>query len=170
MAGGEHPAEEERRRVLAERREALAAIPAEAARETWPVVAFRVGGRRHAVPATFVRQFLEARRLSPLAGAPAWMLGAVQARAGVVPVLDLQVLLGATGGAIADATSVILLEDAGDAFAVAVDEVEGRLELPRDAFTETAGGLVRWWGPDRLGVLDVERLGVEANAGEREAP
>jgi purine-binding chemotaxis protein CheW len=155
---------EERRRILAERRRALAAEPADLVRETWPVVAFRVAGHRHAVPAAFVRQFLEARRLSPLSGAPPWMLGAIQARARVVPVLNLRLLLGHTASGIADATSVILLEEEdGDAFGVAVDELEGHLEIPRDALTETSdGGPVRWWGPERLGVLDVSRLGPPA--------
>lgn len=162
---------EERRRILAERREALASVPADAARETWAVFAFRVAGRRHAVPAVHARQFLEAGRLSPLSGAPNWMLGAIQARAQVVPVLDLRMLLGLPGSGIVDATCVILLEHDGDQFGVAVDEVEGRLELPKDGFTETAdAGLVRWWGPERLGVLDVARLGVDACADAKGSP
>jgi chemotaxis signal transduction protein len=155
---------EERRRLLAERRQALAAVPAEATRETWAIVAFHVAGRRYAVPAVCARQFLEAGRLSPLSGAPPWMLGAVQARARVVPVLDLRVLLGHTGGAIADATCVILIEDEdGDGFGLAVDEVEGLLNLPRELFAErTEGGPIRWWGPEGLGVLEIRRLGLDA--------
>lgn len=170
MVEGDQTAGEERRRILAERRAALAAVPADAARETWPVVAFRVAGGRYAVPAANARQFLEAERLAPLSGAPPWMLGAIQARAQVVPVLDLRMLLGLTGSAIRDATCVILLEDDGDAFGVAVDTVEGRLELPRDAFTESAGGLVRWWGPESLGVLDVGCLGLDGATGSAGGP
>lgn len=155
------PVDEERRRILAERTQALAAVADETRRETWPVIAFRVAGRRHAVPAEQVRQILEAHRLSTLTGAPPWLLGAIQARARVVPVLDLSVLLALPRQGIVDATRVILLEDDGDSFGVAVEEVEGRLELPREALTEAAGGgMVRWLGPDRLGVLDVARLGA----------
>ncbi len=163
---------EVRRRVLAERRQALAAEPAGTARETWRVVAFRVAGHRHAVPAEYARQFLEARRLCRLVGVPPWMLGAIQARSRVVPVLNLRMLLGHTGSGIADATCVILLEEEdGDAFGVAVDEVEGHLELPRDQLTENReGGLIRWWGPDRLGVLEVSRLGLGPGDGAARAP
>jgi chemotaxis signal transduction protein len=158
------PPPEERRRLLAERRQALAAVPAEVVRETWEIVAFRVAGRRYAIPAACARQFLEAARMSPLSGAPPWMLGAIQARARVVPVLDLRVLLGHTGGAVADATCVILLEDEdGDGFGVAVDEVEGHLNLPRALFADRGeGGPVRWWGPEGLGVLEIRRLGLDA--------
>jgi purine-binding chemotaxis protein CheW len=170
MVEGDRPAGEERRRILAERRAALAAVPPDAARETWPVIAFRIADGRYAVPAASARQFVEARRLSPLGGAPPWMLGAVQARAQVVPVLDLRRLLGRTGSALRDATCVILLEDDGDVFGVAVDAVEGRLELPRDALTEAEGGLVRWWGPESLGVLDVARLGLDGAAADQERP
>ncbi len=160
MHDAEAPAGEERHRILAERTQALAAVPEQLERETWPVLAFLLAGRRHAVPAAQVRQILEARRLSALCGAPPWMLGAIQARAQVVPVLDLRVLLGLSGGGIADATRVLLLEDDGDQFAVAVDEVEGRLELARDEVGETTeGGPVRWVGPGRLAVLDPARLG-----------
>lgn len=171
MSDLDGPGPDERRRILAERRAALAAVPSEAAQETWSVVAFRVAGHRHAVPAAYARQFMEARRLSPLSGVPPWMLGAIQARAQVVPVLDLRRLLGHTASGIADATCVILLEeDDGDCFGVAVDAVEGHLELPRDQLTETPdGGPVRWWGPDRLGILEISRLGVGPGAaGARE--
>jgi chemotaxis signal transduction protein len=157
------PTPDERRRILAERRQALAAVPAEVVRETWEIVAFRVAGQRYAIPAAHARQFLEMGRLSPLSGGPAWMLGAIQARARVVPVLDLRVLLGHTGSAIADATCVLLIEDEdGDGFGVAVDEVEGHLNLPRALFAErTEGGPIRWWGPGGLGVLEVRRLGPD---------
>jgi chemotaxis signal transduction protein len=168
----EAPPPDERRRILAERRQALAALPAEVVRETWAVVAFRVAGQRYAIPAVHARQFLEAGRLSPLSGAPPWMLGAIQARAQVVPVLDLRVLLGHTGCAIADATCVILIEDQdGDGFGVAVDEVEGHLVLPRALFAERAeGGAIRWWGPEGLGVLEVDRLGVDTGPDTVRAP
>src|SRR5512138_1977941 len=160
MRDAEAPASEERRRILADRTQALASVPEELGGETWPVIAFLLAGRRHAVPAAQVRQILEARRLSALTGAPPWMLGAIPARARVVPVLDLRVLLGLAGGGISDATRVLLLEDEGDPFGVAVDEVEGRLELPRDQVSETPeGGPVRWVGPGRLAVLDPARLG-----------
>jgi purine-binding chemotaxis protein CheW len=166
MSDAAAPAGEERSRILAERTQALAAARDETERETWPVIAFLVAGSRHAVPASQVRQILEAGRLSPLAGAPTWLLGAIQARARVVPVLNLRVLLGTSGGGIADATRVLLLEDDGDLFAVAVDQVEGRLELPRQELTEIPdGGLVQWLGPDRLSILDVSRLGVGQPSG-----
>ena len=166
------PPPEERRRILAERRQALAAMPAEVVRETWAMVAFRVAGQRYAIPAVHGRQFLEAGRLSPLSGAPPWMLGAIQARAQVVPVLDLRVLLGHTGCAIADASCVILIEDDdGDGFGVAVDDVEGLLNLPRELFAERAeGGPIRWWGPEGLGVLEVDRLGMDAGPDAARSP
>lgn len=169
MSDRDHLPPEERRRVLAERRKALAETPVDQARETWAVVAFRVAGHRHAIPAAHARQFLEAHRLSPLTGTPSWMLGAIQARARVVPVLDLRLLLGHTGSGIADATCVILIEDdEGEGFGIAVDSVEGHLEIPRDALTEVhGGGLVRWWGPDRLGVLEIDRLGLDGGTAER---
>src|SRR5690554_4889766 len=88
---------ERRREILAARARALAPARIDEQHETAEVLAFRVGGERYAVGIREVDEVLDIRGLYPLLGAPRHVLGAIFARAQVVPVLDLRQLLGLQG-------------------------------------------------------------------------
>lgn len=153
---------EARRSTLEQRSRDLAAAPPEARRETRTLVVFTITGRQFAVPAGFVRFILDARGVSPLSGAPMTIIGAVMARSRLVPVLDLNAVLGLPPSGLVDATRVLVLDDHGDWFALAADEVEGHREVESEQLTPLPEGeAVRFLGPARLNLLDVERLGVD---------
>lgn len=162
LAGQASPAE--RQAILAERGRAIAAARQAARPEQLPVLAFSVGGARLAVEVEAVAQVIDARGLQPLVAAPAWLLGAVVARGRVVPVLDLRPLLGLAGGGLSDLTRVVVVEEAGDAFGLAVEALEGRVEVAREGLAAAAGGPYRWVAADGLALLDLARLGA-AEAG-----
>jgi purine-binding chemotaxis protein CheW len=149
-----------RRRVLEARAEAIAGSRVEAEVEAVPVLAFLVGGERYAVDVGAVFQVLEARGLSTLPAAPPWLLGAMVARTRVVPVLDLRQLLGLEGGGMSDLAKIVVLEDEGDLFGVAVEDLEGRIDLDREKLAATSEGPFAWIAPDRLAVLDLPRVGA----------
>ncbi len=155
---------EERGRILRERARALAEARVEPGREGIPVLAFSVGGERYAVDLTEVSQVLDGKGLWPLPGAPRWLLGAMLARSRVIPVLDLRRLLGLEGGGLVDLGRVVVLEEQGDAFGIAVESVEGRVDVPSEGLTPAANGPFRWLAPDRLALLDLARLGAEVSA------
>jgi len=155
---------EERRRILQERARALAEARLEPRREGIPVLAFSVGGERYAVDVAEVSQILESKGLWPLPGAPRWLLGAMLARSRVIPVLDLRRLLGLEGGGLVDLERVVVVEERGDAFGIAAESVEGRIEVPSEGLTPPARGPFRWLAPDRLALLDLSRLGAEVGA------
>lgn len=152
--------DEARRRILEARAVAVAGARDGARAETVPVLAFRVGGERYAVDVHEVFQVLEARGLSTLPGAPPWLLGALVARTRVVPVLDLRLLLGLTGGGMSDLTKVVVVEHDGDAFGLAAEELEGRIEVARKGLAAAISGPFQWVAPDRLALLDLARLGA----------
>jgi purine-binding chemotaxis protein CheW len=154
------PGDAARARVLASRARAIAASREEAAVESVPVLALRVGGERYAIHVREVFEVLEARGLSPLPGAPPWLLGAVVARTRVVPVLDLRHLLGLDGGGMSDLAKIVVVEHGGDTFGLAAEVVDGRVEVPKDALAAPASGPFGWIGPERLALLDLARLGV----------
>lgn len=159
------PSPEERRRILQARALAIASARETVAVATLPVVAFQVGGERYAVPVEEVFQIVDARALSPLPAAPAWLLGAAVAQARVVPVLDLRQLLGLDGGGMTDLAKILVVEHGGEAFGLAAEVVEGQVELPRDGLTAAADGPFQWIAPDRLSVLDLGKLGAPAAPG-----
>ncbi len=78
-----------------------------------------------------VFQVVDASGLTPLPATPPWVLGAILARTRVVPVLDLRALLGLEGGGMSDLSKVLVLEDGEDLFGLAVEELEGRVDLDR---------------------------------------
>lgn len=157
LAGAPDPAA--RRAALEARAAQVARAREAAAAEGVSVVAFRVGGERYAVEVPAVFQVLEARGLSPLPAAPPWLLGAIVARTRVVPVLDLRALLGLSGGGMSDLAKVVVVEHDGDVFGLAAEELEGRLEVPREGLAP-ADGPFAWVAPDRLALLDLAKLGA----------
>jgi purine-binding chemotaxis protein CheW len=160
LAGSASP--EARRRVLEERARIVAESREAAQVESVPVLAFRVGGERYAVEVGAVFQAVEARGLAPLPAAPPWLLGAIVARTRVVPVLDLRQLLGLEGGGMCDLAKVVVVDHAGETFGLAAEELEGRVDVPREGLTHKADGPFRWIAPDRLALLDLGRLGAPA--------
>lgn len=158
LAGRETSAD--RVRILSDRARIVAQVREEARQGGLPVVAFRVGGERYAVDVGAVFQVVEAIGLTPLPATPPWVLGAVVARTHVVPVLDLRALLGLQGGGMSDLSEVLVLEHEEELFGIAVEELEGRLDLDEAGLSIPSGGPFRWIAPNRLALLDLARIGT----------
>lgn len=149
-----------RREILEARARQLAAVRAAPGEEGEPVLVFRVGGERYAVPTGAVVQVVEAKGLAPLPASPPWLLGALVARTRIVPVLDLRNLLGLEGGGMSDLAKVIVVEEGGEAFGIAAEALEGRVEVPQEGRARPASGPFAWIAADRLALVDLARLGT----------
>ena len=160
LARGAQLTVDERAKVLGERATALASARdvERDEREILEVVAFRVGGERYGVPIEKVDEILEIRGLCPLMGAPRHVLGALVARSRVVPVLDLRQMLGLEGGGMSDLTKVVAIAEGEDLLGLAVEEVEGKIELTRTEGGTPMAGPFLFVTADRLAVLDLEQL------------
>lgn len=148
---------ERRRTVLAERARALGAARNAAAGAGDDVVAFVVAGERFAVPTAAVEGILDLRELAPLPGAPPELAGMIQARSRVVPVLDPRPLLGLSGGGLSDLTQAVVIAGGPAPFALAVERVEGRVEVPAAVPAPVSGPFVRI-AADGLAILDLDRV------------
>ncbi len=157
---GGNAAGEDRERILEERAAAVARTREEAQVGGMPVLVFKVGGERYAVDVNAVFQVVDAGGLNPLPAMPTWVLGAILARTRVVPVLDLRALLGLENGGMSDLAKIVVLEDDTDLFGIAVEDLEGRLDLERDKLAASTEGPFAWIAPDRLAVLDLSRIGA----------
>ncbi|NOK17917.1 chemotaxis protein CheW [Corallococcus carmarthensis] len=153
-----------RREVLHQRAVALANSRHEVRQEVVTVLAFQVGGERYAVKIDFVDHVLESRGMCSLPGAPRHVLGALLSRSRIVPVLDLRQLLGLEGGGMSDLSKVVVVEVEDEAFGLAAEVVDGRLELPRAELSQPPPGPFLFLTPDRLTVLDLTQLGNPAAA------
>ena len=107
-----------------------------------------------------MHQVLDARLVDPLLGAPRGVIGAIMSRSRPVPVFDLRFLLGLDGRGLTDLVRVVLVDDGGDLFGLAVERVAARLEVPAADLRPAEAGPFRFTGPDRLAVLDPARLGL----------
>ncbi len=148
----------ERAKELAQEREAQRG-------EAVALLPFEVGGERYAVEVVGVHQVLDAGLVDPLLGAPRGVIGAVMARTRPVPVFDLRHLLGLAGGGLVDLQRVVVVDDAGDLFGLAVERVAPQLEVPVAELRPAEAGPFRWIAPGRLAVLDPPRLGLADGEG-----
>jgi purine-binding chemotaxis protein CheW len=158
---------ENREQILAERAAQVARTREEKHAGGMPVLAFKLGGERYAVEVGAVFQVVDATGLHPLPAVPNWVLGAILARTRVVPVLDLRALLGLEGGGMSDLSKIVVLEDGADLFGIAVEDLEGRLDLQQDELAAATEGPFAWIAPDRLAVLDLSRIGATSTPAAR---
>lgn len=151
----------ERARELALAREEQQAVASIA------LLPFAAGGERYAIEVTCVHQIADAGRAHPLLGAPRGVLGALMARTRPAPVFDLRHLLGLEGGGLSDLQRIVVVDDDGDLFGIAVERVERQVQVPMAELREAQGGPFRWMAPGRLAVLDPARLGLARPEGGR---
>lgn len=91
------------------------------------------GARRCALPLAAVRETMRPLPAVPVAGAPAFVLGAAVIRGEPTPVVDLAALLGDHAAGI---TRYVTVEAGGRTIALAVDAVGGVEAVDRGALAE----------------------------------
>jgi len=147
-----------RRALLEARARAIAEARDSPMPEGIPVLAFRLGGMSLAVEVAAVGQVMEARGIWPLPASPPWLLGALVARTRIVPVLDLRPMLGLPSHGTAQLRRVIVLERGADAYAFAVEGLDGRRDVPSAQVLPPGAGPFKWATADGMAVLDLDGL------------
>lgn len=147
-----------RRRTLEERARAAAMVREQTTSDGERVLVFRVGGERYAVEGAAATLVLDVATLKSLLGAPPWLLGAVVARARIVPVLDLRRMLGRRESGMSDLTRIVVVEHRGEEYGIAVEALEGERVVPRGDVAPPSSGPFRWIAADRTALLDLDRL------------
>ncbi len=161
-AGGETgPGDPKRDTILRERARELAQVREIRAARTTSILPFEVGGERYGVEVSAIHHVLDASGVSPLLGAPRGVIGAVVSRTRPVPVLDLRHVLGLEGGGLSDLQRVVVLDDGGDLYGIAVERVSPRTEIPDEQLGPADGKLFKWVGPGRMAILDPSRIGLD---------
>lgn len=160
LADAAQAGDQRRESVLRARGESLARARSEAEQISLTVMAFSLGGGRYGVPFDQLDQIVECTQLCPLQGAPRAVLGALAVRAGIVPVLDLRVVLGLAGGPLSDLRFVLVVVAGEERFGLAVEQTDGAVGFEARQLRPSPGAPFSALSLDGLLVLDVERLTV----------
>jgi len=102
-------------------------------RQQW--LTFRLGGGEYALAVADVREVLSMVALAQVPEAPPWLVGMLNLRGWVVPVLDLRLRLGLPARPIGLDTPVIVAQCVNRPVGLIVDEVTEVLTLAADALS-----------------------------------
>lgn len=121
----------QRARILAERRSSGPAVPTE------KVLAFHLGQELCALPLTAIAEVQAFRRCTPVPGQAQELLGVVNLRGRIRPVLDLGRMLGSKGGGGTGGGYVLFLRAATGEIGARVDSVAAVHDIQIDALADT---------------------------------
>lgn len=130
------------------------------------LLVFRLNDREHALPLEHVVEVFRMVAVTPLPEAPPWMLGVMNVRGRVIPLIDLRVRLGMPPREPDLSTPIVVVETGGATAGLVADEVVEVLALPDEAVeppdrsagsTRVVSSLARL-GDRLVLVLDTEAL------------
>ncbi len=153
--------------ILRARAKALARPPehAPAAATLLEVLEFRVAQERYALETRYVREVYPLKDLTPLPCTPPFVLGIVNVRGRILPVLDLKKFFDLTEQGLTDLHRIILIEGNGLELGLLADATVGVRSIPADSLqpslptlTGIRGDYLKGVTAERLVVLDVARI------------
>lgn len=159
------PGSDEKRKILRERARKLAAVAKTAAESEamLDVVEFVLEGENYGITAEHIREIHPLHDFTPLPGAPRFLLGLVNVRGQVLPIISLKRFFGLPEKGLSDLNKVMVVR-AGDAeVGVLADRIIGArtvavAELSRPMTRETTGGYQLGTTKDFFTVLDAEKM------------
>jgi purine-binding chemotaxis protein CheW len=165
-AGGQPPPEQAQR-ILRERAQALARPREEVSLPTVPLelLVFSLGGSRYGIETTHVVDVLRFADPTRVPGTPPFVLGVMNHRGRILPVLDLQRLLGTADTTATSGSRVLTVEAGGMSFGILADAVEGSIHVGAGDLAPTPAALVsgsasviRGVTAEMIAILDVDAL------------
>jgi len=119
-------APETRERILRERAERLARRPRKPLEDgRLEVMAFQLGREPYAVETRHVREVQPLRDLAPVPCTPAFVLGVINLRGEILPVIDLRRLFGIPADGLSNATRALILRGGELEVGIVADSVSG---------------------------------------------
>jgi purine-binding chemotaxis protein CheW len=103
--------------------------------ESIEVVAFRMANETYAVETSFVREVCPLTNLTPVPCTPALVLGVINLRGEICPVVDLKRLFGMPARGLTNVTRAVIVRDARREFGIVADVVLGIRSVPVSRIT-----------------------------------
>jgi purine-binding chemotaxis protein CheW len=155
------------RHILRARAEALARAPEQApvAATLLELMEFRLAEERYAIETRSVREVCLLKDLTPLPCTPPFVLGVVNVRGRIVPVLDLKKFFDLPEPGLTDLHRIILVGGQDLELGLLADSVVGVASIPADSLqpslptlTGIRSDYLKGLTAERVVVLDVARL------------
>ncbi|MHB8724038.1 MAG: chemotaxis protein CheW [Casimicrobiaceae bacterium] len=156
-----------RQKILRARARALARPPERAAgaEVSLDLLEFRLGQERYAVETRYVREVHPLRNLTPLPCTPLFMLGIVNVRGRIVPVLDIKKLFDLPEKGLTDLHRIIIVDGNDLEIGLLADVIVGVQVLPVDrlqaslpSLTGVRSEYLKGVTAERLVVLDLDHI------------
>lgn len=150
-----------------ERARTLAQVPSPGspASEFLEIATFALADEHYAVEARYVREVIRSTELTPVPGAPDFLVGIVNRRGEILAIFDLRKLLGVIGPELTNHLPVVALGGERPEFGLVVDEVHEVTRVlikeifpPPESFSGIARDFIRGVTQNALTLLDGEAL------------
>ncbi|MGB4782918.1 chemotaxis protein CheW [Candidatus Methylomirabilis sp.] len=168
-AGGSLPPEEVKR-ILRDRAHALAKPLAEVRTpaEVLELLVFSLAGGRYGIEMSHVLEVIPLRELTPMPCTPPFVLGVVNHRGRILPVLDFRRLLDLADQGIAEGSKVIAVDTGGMSFGIYADAMSGveriganEMAPPPAAVAGDRHTFLLGVTGEMVAVLDLERIAFD---------
>jgi purine-binding chemotaxis protein CheW len=132
MERGWTPTPEERKKVLRARRQALAQEPKkeEAAGDYLEVVEFLLAYETYGIESSYVREVYPLKELTPLPCTPSFVLGIVNVRGQILPVIDLKRFFDLPEKGLTDLNKLIIVQAGEMELGILADAILGVRSIP----------------------------------------
>lgn len=144
LAGAEQLSPERARGLLEARARAVAQVPVDAAEAgaLLEVIGFALGAERYALPTDCIREILRIRAITPLPGAPDFLVGITNLRGQIVAVFDLRRFFGIASPSGTEQARLIVLGQERIEFAILVDAVHEVFRVALDTIRDAPASVV----------------------------
>ncbi|MBB5575396.1 MULTISPECIES: chemotaxis protein CheW [Rhizobium] len=99
---------------------------------TFEIIAFNLGEQQFCIKTTSIREIRGWAAATPLPHAPAHVLGVMNLRGSVIPVIDLAARLGVTGTIDSSRSAIVVVEVGTGILGLVVDQVSDILSISTD--------------------------------------
>jgi purine-binding chemotaxis protein CheW len=152
-----------REAILRERALKLARVESEAARSPGlEVLAFQLAAETYAVEIAFVREIVPLSALTAIPCTPAFVLGLINLRGELCPLIDLKRLLGVPQQGLTNATSAVVLHDRAMEFGIVADVIVGVRSVAEDDIRPAPATLTGINASFLRGILDDHTVLLDA--------
>jgi purine-binding chemotaxis protein CheW len=162
----ERPATDPVTATLQERARRLAREqPVQGVQERLEILVFQLAWENYGVETSFVREVYPLKDLAPIPCMPAFVLGIINLRGELCPVIELKRLFGLPDSGLTNATSAVVLHDSVMEFGLLADVILGvrtlgvsELQPPPATFSGINESFLKGVTRERLAVLDARNI------------
>ncbi len=158
---------EQDKRILEERAKLQALKPVKAIDESnfITAVTFVLHPEYYAIEYTYVKEVVTMKNLTPLPGAPPFVMGIVNYRGTVVSALNLKKLFGLKEMGLTEFNKLMIVSDGTMTMGIVADGIEGNIMISKSTLSnppvtvsETAAELFKGVTPDGMILLDAGKM------------